>query len=110
MSNIDYGFIGWCNEDNHDKIWGYLYRPTPNAHKWATKRDGWNCAKFWAARGKAMQFKADVTGYELDKLVNAKRKKGYVPITEDRLYQIWPTFKEDMEGKLIMELLAGHVK
>jgi hypothetical protein len=104
----EFGWIGWCNEDNHDKIWGYLYRPTPN--KFMTKSQGWNCAKFWAARGKALQMQPGATGYELDKLVKSKRKKGYVPITEERLRQIWPTFIEDVEGKLITEVLAGRVK
>jgi hypothetical protein len=106
----EFGFIGWCNEDNHDKIWGYVYRPTPNASRWTNKQSGWNCAKFWAARGKAVQMQADTTGYELDKIVGTKRKKGYMAITEEKLFQVWPTFKEDMEGKLITEVLAGRIK
>ena len=102
-----FGFIGWCKEDIHDKVWGYFYRPTPNK---AHRDYGGNCCIFWGRRGKAMQFKPDVTGYELEKLVNSKRKKGYVEITDAKLYQIWPSFTEEMELKLCVELLAGRVK
>lgn len=106
----EFGFIGWCNEDNHDKIWGYLYRPTSKSSGRITKHDGGNCVKFWAARGKALQMQADITGRDLDKIVMSKEKKGYVQITEEKLRQVWPAFIEEMEGKLITEILAGRVK
>jgi len=102
-----FGFIGWCNDpkENHDKIWGYFYRPTPEGqwHK--------NCCIFWARRGKAMQFKADIASYELtEKLVRSKLKKGYVKISQARLFEIWPTFVEEAEAKLMWEVLAGTIK
>jgi hypothetical protein len=110
---IEFGFIGWCNEDNHDKVWGYFLRAT-GAEPWpgqtVTRDDGWNCCIFWGRRGKAMQFKADVTGYELKKLSQSKLKKGYNKITSERLLEIWPTFIEEAEGKLMWEILAGKVK
>ncbi len=114
MKNEDFGFIGWCHEDNHDKVWGYFYRPTaaPSKYFWEvpTHEQGWNCCIFWAARGKAMQFKADVTGYELEKLVRSKTKKHYASITYEKLTEIWPTFEEEMKLKLSFEVLAGKVK
>lgn len=118
MSAIEdqFGFIGWCNEDNHDKVWGYFYRPTPIDPNmgWGvpTKSRGWNCCIFWAARGKAMHFKPDVTGYELDKLVQTKLnpKKGYVKISQPKLFEIWPTFIQEAEAKLMWDVLAGKVK
>ena len=106
----EFGFIGWCNEGTHDKIWGYFYRPTPNASVWASKDYGWNCCIFWARRGRAMQFKPDVTGYELDKLVDSKIKKGYEKISQPKLFEIWPSFITEAEGKLMWDILAGKVK
>ena len=111
----EFGFIGWCNDpqENHDKVWGYFYRPTPEAadNRWITKSRGWNCVVFWARRGRAMQFKADVTGYELDKLSNQKRdKKGYERISSQKLMEIWPTFVQECESKLMWDVLAGKVK
>jgi len=110
----EFGFIGHCFDptENHDKVWGYFYRPTHEAatQTWITKQWGWNCVIFWARRGKAMQFKPDKTGHELDNLVNSKRRKGYVKITPDRLFEIWPTFMEECESKLMWDVLAGKVK
>ena len=108
-------FIGWNTEGNSDKIWGYFLRPTPideSAPFWmrATKDRGWDCCVFWGRRGKAMQFKADITGHELDKLVRSKLNKGYLKIDESKLMNIWPTFIEEAEGKLMWEVLAGRVK
>lgn len=120
MSTIEneFGFIGWNNEANHDKVWGYFYRPTsvppvsqtPWWNPGPTKENGWNCCVFWAARGKAMQFKPDVTGETLSKLVRSKLKKGYNKITADKLIEIWPTFIQEAEAKLMWDILAGKVK
>lgn len=111
----EFGFIGWCKEDNHDKIWGYFLRPTPEdttSPYWMrpTKDRGWNCCIFWGRRGKAMQFKADITGHELDKLVRSKLNKGYNKISSNQLISVWPTFITEAEGKLMWEVLAGKVK
>lgn len=108
-----FGFIGWCNEDNHDKIWGYFYRPTPEWESANPSNRYWiqrNVCVFWARRGRAMQFKADITGYDLNKLVDSKRKKGYAEISEKKLMEIWPTFVQEAEAKLMWEVLAGKIK
>lgn len=108
-----FGFIGWCNEDNHDKVWGYFYRPTPAYDEAKTNNRLWiqrNVCVFWARRGKAMQFKADTTGHHLTKLVESKLKKGYDAISENKLFEIWPTFIQEAEAKLMWEVLAGKIK
>jgi hypothetical protein len=112
----EFRFIGWNTEGNSDKIWGYFLRPTTvdgnRRDMWnrPTKERGWNCCIFWGRRGKAMQFKADITGHELDKLVRSKLAKGYLKIDENKLLNIWPTFIEEAEAKLMWEVLAGRVK
>jgi len=100
-----FGWIGRCKEDNHDKIWGYFYRPTPPDQYYR------NCCVFWARRGKAMRFKADTATYDLtDRLVQSKRRKGYISINQSHLFEIWPTFIEEAEAKLMWDVLAGKVK
>lgn len=108
----EFVFIGWNQEGTSDKIWGYFLRPTPEAEgrPWITKDWGHNCVIFWGRRGKAMQFKADVTGDDINKLRTSKLKKGYVKITRDRLLEIWPTFIQEAEEKLMWDVLAGKVK
>lgn len=113
--STEFGFIGHCFDpkENHDKIWGYFYRPTDiTGPAWArpTKQRGWNIVIFWARRGKSMQFKADISGHELDKLVNSKLRKGYVRINESKFLDIWPTFIQECEEKLMWDVLAGKVK
>lgn len=111
--STEFGFIGWCNDpaENHDKIWGYFYRPTDTTQsRWITKQYGWNVVVFWARRGKAMKFKADTSGSELDKLVRSKLKKGYERITEHKFLEIWPSFIQECEEKLMWDVLAGKVK
>lgn len=112
----EFSFIGWCNDpaENHDKIWGYFYRPTegwndPKIPTWQRPRR--NICIFWARRGKAMQFKGDVETDEIKyKLVQSKLKKGYVQINEKKFLEIWPSFIEECEAKLMWDILAGKVK
>lgn len=106
----EFVFIGWNQEGTSDKVWGYFLRPTPDAKSWHSKTWGWNACVFWARRGKSMQFKADTTGHELDKLRDSKLKKGYVQISREKLFEIWPTFIEEAEAKLMWEVLSGKVK
>lgn len=117
-SNTEFGWIGWCNEANHDKVWGYFYRPTPEYDEWRKQNpyaEEWrapgyrNVCRFWAARGKAMQFKGDVDNWEFRRVRDSKVGK-YNQITPDKLIEIWPTFEEEMRLKLSFEVLAGNVK
>ncbi len=110
----EFVFIGWNTEGTSDKIWGYFLRPTntDGLSDWQKPRKsrGWNCCIFWGRRGKAMQFKGDITGWDLEKLQDSKLKKGYQSISEARLMEIWPTFIADAEAKLMWDVLSGKVK
>ena len=114
---IHFGFIGWSTEGTSDKIWGFFFRPTAenvyNVYKscWNPNR-GQNVVVFWGRRGKAMQFKADVYGRNLEKLRDSKLdpRKAYKEIDETKLMEIWPKFIEEAEAKLMWEVLAGRVK
>lgn len=113
--STQFGFIGWCNDpaENHDKVWGYFYRPTPgyddpNVPHWNKPQR--NIVTFWARRGKAMQFKAGKENSEVHKLVRSKLGKGYDRINDRRLQEIWPSFNQECEEKLMWDVLAGKVK
>lgn len=112
ITKFEFGWIGWCKDDNHDKIWGFFYRPgevnDPYASRWEPKKR--NVCIFWGRRGKALQFKAGISGYELNKLINSKENKGYTEIQAPHLETIWPTFESEAEMKLSLEVLAGRVK
>lgn len=111
----EFGFIGWCKDDaaNHDKIWGYFYRPTREYdNTWSfDKKHGQHVVIFWARRGKAMQFKPDIAGYTLDNYALGKQnKKDYRKISVEEFLTIWPSFIQECEEKLMWDVLAGKVK
>lgn len=89
-----YEFIGWCQEGVSDKVWividlsdGYV--------NWAHDRP---YATVWGRRGKKLQHKiVHTSGYEMDKLVDNKRKKGYQSIHMTKLDQVYPEFEQDLE-------------
>lgn len=108
-------FIGWNTRNNSDKIWGYFLRPTEKNETlpyWyqPSKHSGWNCCIFWGRRGSVMRFKADITGRHIDRLVESKVNKGYMKIDSAKLLNIWPTFIEEAESKLVWDVLAGKIK
>lgn len=104
----NFGFIGHCYENNHDKIWGYFYRPAAKSVKCYIDYFD-NYVIFWARRGKALQFKPGIMDHKFVQLVESKIKKGYEGITEIRLMEIWPSFIQEAEDKLMWEILSGKI-
>ena len=99
---MKYFFIGWCNENNHDKVWGIIeisqneqYGPD----KYLT---------FWGRRGKKLQTKmfSDYVGAMFN-LVSRKKKKGYIEIDEDKLDQVYPEFESDLSKTTMWAILKG---
>jgi predicted DNA-binding WGR domain protein len=78
-------FIGWCKQDNHDKVWGI------------GKRDDGDFMTFWGRRGNKLQTNNKSMGdYEAMKLVNTKRKKGYQEFSKDELDLIHENFRKQV--------------
>jgi hypothetical protein len=105
--SLNFGFIGWMKDDaqNHDKVWGYFFRPGPHANAWPR-----NVCIFYARRGKALQFKPDTEGRELIKLTTVKIRKGYTEIKPHELNSIWPSFHDEAKQKLSFEILVGNIE
>lgn len=65
-------WLGWCHEDNHDKVWGialYQEGPSYSLNTYAT---------FWGRRGKKLQKKlVQMDHYDAMKLIHQKVGKGY---------------------------------
>lgn len=85
-------WAGWYKEGSSDKLWGIL-------------EEGNALYNFWCRRGAMMQFKrTDSMKYW------HKEDKGYKSITEDKLKEIYPTFFEEAEQKLVFDVMAGKVR
>ena len=99
---IKYHFIGWCKEDNHDKIWGIIQlTETANGyHNWSAG----DFVTVWGRRGKAMQTKIykDTTSYSMSKLSDKKLYKSkpeecYTEIDVTKLAEVYPEFEQDLK-------------
>lgn len=88
---IEYPFIGWCKEDGHDKVWGFIKL---NGSEW----DG-NFVSFWGRRGKKLQTKLH-KGEPLWCMENRAKKKvdkGYKSVDQNQLNTVYPEFQQDLE-------------
>lgn len=107
MSDIQFRFIGWCNEveangKKHDKVWCAF-----NLHN-----------KFyaaWGARGKALSFKEYGYGWPAESeqtTVMNKKKKKYVSVENDAflLFSVFPDFQDQLEKRFTYCVLANKIK
>jgi predicted DNA-binding WGR domain protein len=91
---MDYRFIGWCREGTSDKVWGVI------------NLDKTSSVVFWGRRGKKLQTKIDSDSWELNKLIRAKEKKGYVKVDKDHLDRVYPEFENDLQATTVWALLS----
>lgn len=80
-------FIGWCQEDTHDKIWVVL----------ELGNNIWGV--IWGRRGKSLQYKMhNNTDYcTILALTRQKQRKGYQEIPQAKLDTVYPEFQQDLE-------------
>ena len=90
---LNYKWIGWCNEEGHDKVWGVIFLGKPKDNWFYTNE---KCVSFWGRRGKKLQTKMVVDDYELEKLINSKKKKGYNEVDRTKLDEVYPEFEDDL--------------
>ena len=106
---MQYKWIGWCKEGNHDKVWGVilLKEPAQLGHNgmWAWTHE--RCVVFWGRRGKKLQTQMNVDDRELYKKIQEKEKSGYVEIQPDKLNLVYPEFENDLEKTTVYALLSA---
>lgn len=87
----DYFWIGWCQEDSHDKVWGII----------KLSGDDWlgNYVSFWGRRGKKLQTKIyeNQSEWNMERLFEKKEDKGYEQIDLTKLNKVYPEFEKDLE-------------
>jgi hypothetical protein len=57
-----------------------------------------------------MSFKRDWYDAALLRLQDSKLKKGYQPVSRERLLEIWPTFDQDLTSRLTWCLLTDTTR
>lgn len=101
--NLDYKFIGWCHDEveNHDKVWGVIFLTEQDLRGYAPRK----CLSFWGRRGKKLQTKIVYDNWELHKLIDSKRNKGYNSVDKKHLDSVYPEFETDLEKTAVWATL-----
>lgn len=91
-----YEFIGWYKEDTHDKVWVVI----------ELKQGTW--LTVWGRRGAKLQTKMVYWNHwDMQKLIDKKRAKGYQSFGKLGLDQVYPEFEADLEKLAVWSLLVA---
>lgn len=101
---IDFGFIGWFKEENHDKVWGIIWLE-PLRNPGGFYNNNRKCITFWGRRGKKLQSKLTFGGSQLYSKVDEKKSKGYKEIDTTKLNEIYPEFQKDLQKLAVWSML-----
>ena len=97
-------WVGRCQYDEHDKIWGWFYYFWQGFSNYTDAQPV--CYSFWARTGKTISFKKhDFNKWSMNRLVRQKQDKKYSQLAHIGLEEIWPSFYIDIEERFIFFLL-----
>lgn len=97
---MKYTFIGWCKEDNHDKVWGVI-----DLRKEASGYGTHTYVTFWGRRGKKLQTKVSKEDeWTMKRVIDSKRKR-YTAVTYGGLNDVYPEFESDLEKTAVWSIL-----
>lgn len=103
---MKYEHIGWCKEDNHDKVWGIILLAENVQHSEAWPFMTNKYVTFWGRRGKKLQTKAwSGSAQNAIKMFLKKQDKGYQSVEIDELHRVYPEFQSDLEKTAVWEIL-----
>lgn len=100
---MKYEFIGWSRDQtkNEDKVWGII----------KLSGDGWKgtYVSFWGRRGKKLQTKIhkDELLWNMERLAEKKKDKGYQKIDQSRLDTVYPEFEKDLQKTAVWSMLRS---
>lgn len=105
MAELDYYWIGWCHEDNHDKVWGVISLDGRNRHSHYLAGD---YLIFWGRRGKKLRTDVVRKGrHEIDSAITNKQVvKHYQRVDHLRLNEVYPEFQQDLEQSAVWAMLS----
>lgn len=91
-------WLGWNNEDNHDKVWGYI------------RMDDGRYFAFWGRRGKTLRFKEHASLTSVEKVrVEKELKKNYYWVNPDDYEKLVKDFITKLETDCMAAILSEKV-
>lgn len=101
---MKFAHIGWCKEDNHDKVWGIILIREGQGAPYLEPND---YISFWGRRGAKLQTKAfKGTTWTASEMFHKKKMKGYNEVSKDQLDLVYPEFQQDLERTAIWATLC----
>lgn len=104
MSDFTINFFGWCHEDGHDKVWGFV------------TTSGGTLYNFWGARGKALTFKRYEGRWGEQELLRKAEKKTqrrangtYRAIPVGQIESVSPGFTDEFAPQLVKAIMFGKL-
>lgn len=96
-------------EPSH-KIWGWLaprHRNDRRSNPWLSDtRRPMEIIAFWAVIGRTITVKRHLWRSNLNQVKTKKLAGKYVEMSTERLLELWPTFVEDMDQRLLFLRLS----
>jgi hypothetical protein len=105
---MKYEHILWCNEDNHDKVWGMIRIAEVNIVYTDSRVNTYKYVTFWGRRGMKLQTKiADAFFMDAEQQRDRKLKRGYKIVSKSELDAVYPEFEEDLEKTAVWAMLRS---
>jgi hypothetical protein len=97
--------VGWCRDGTHDKVWGVIsLTDRSTLRRW----DESKFVTFWGRRGQALRTKIETTSqYYVEQDFEKKLGKGYTKISVEKLHEVYPEFREDLEKTAVLSILKS---
>lgn len=84
-----------------DKLWGYVSVDSRNT--WNNKTH-W---VWWANTGKTISLRPSLFFQKIRQTESIKQTHGYQFITEEQLLEKWPNIQEQLDNRLLYEMLSN---
>lgn len=110
FGRYDVKWVGRCQYDVSDKIWGWFYYRDPTSSpSGPIEREKWAYV-FWGPTGKTLQFKRHPNDpWSMKKMVRTKIDRKYVEITPTEFDGLWTDLYDTIHNKFIFHLLANDI-
>lgn len=108
LNRYVFKWIGRCQYDTSDKVWGWFYHVDPERGERPLDRHAY-CYVFWGATGKTLSFNRKINNhYDMIGLQRAKISRKYQQIDMDTFCSLWENIEEQWSSRFVLHLLSNQ--
>lgn len=98
---MEFEHIGWMKSGTSDKVWGMI-RLRSNIDDWHILIQRHSFVTFWGRRGAKLQTKlVECSEFQAMEMFEKKLHKGYQSVDKNKLDEVYPEFRSDLEKTAI---------